>query len=88
MRGARLAKRGEEENENAVAILLVLFSEGQSIPNNSEASPGRVSRSYAHNRKTNSPRARHGLPTDLRGTSVSIELPENAPDKVWHDELL
>jgi len=30
----------------------------------------------------------YNLRTDLRGTSVSIELPENAPDKVWNDELM
>jgi trehalose/maltose transport system substrate-binding protein len=30
----------------------------------------------------------HNLRTDLRGSSISIELPENAPDKTWDSELM
>ena len=30
----------------------------------------------------------HPLRTDLRGGSISIELPENAPDEAWDNELM
>src|SRR5215813_13400444 len=30
----------------------------------------------------------HPLRTDLRGGSISIALPENAPDEAWDNELM
>jgi trehalose/maltose transport system substrate-binding protein len=43
---------------------------------------------YAATGQKNSPLVANSLRTDLRGTSISVELPENAPDQAWNDEVM
>lgn len=71
-----------------LAMVLVALSRGQSIPETTHVSLVKVPLRHASNHKTNSPGPTYGSRADPRGTSVSIELPENASDKVWNDELM
>jgi trehalose/maltose transport system substrate-binding protein len=40
------------------------------------------------NQRAESSNITHALRNDLRGSSISIELPENEPDRAWNDDLM